>query len=260
MAADPPPVVTEPGADAGAAQALAARLGVEAANEPPASGLYLACGPDGLALCRAGRPPTRLRPDFVHGPQGFRRVRLSARREALARACRLHRRPGLNIVDATAGLGRDGFVLAALGARVTLLEHSPVVAALLEDALLRARADPSTRATAERMVLITTDAVPWLRQLPEHRHPEVVTLDPMYAGSRRGAAGKTLALLQALLGPPDDPAPLLQAALSAARERVVVKRHRHAPPLADRKPDHAIQGRSTRFDVYGAKRLLSEPL
>ena len=39
------------------------------------------------------------------------------------------------VVDATAGLRRDAFVLASLGCKVTLIERSPVVAALLQDGL-----------------------------------------------------------------------------------------------------------------------------
>ncbi|GHM54843.1 hypothetical protein ECZU51_35130 [Escherichia coli] len=38
-----------------------------------------------------------------------------------------------DVVDATAGLGRDAFVLASVGCRVRMLERNPVVAALLDD-------------------------------------------------------------------------------------------------------------------------------
>ncbi|TMP13498.1 class I SAM-dependent methyltransferase, partial [Pseudoalteromonas ruthenica] len=45
------------------------------------------------------------------------------------------------VLDATAGLGRDGFVLASLGCKVILHERHPVVAALLYDGLKRAYDD-----------------------------------------------------------------------------------------------------------------------
>jgi len=246
----PPPLVARPGADPIRAAALAERLGVAVDGTPPAAGLYLELGRDGLALCRSGRPPTRLLPDFVRGPQGFRRARLGPRREAIARACGLPGRRGLTVLDATAGLGRDGFVLAALGARVTLLERSPVVAALLGDALDRAAAHPATADATARMTLHARRAEDHLRELAPAEAPAVVYLDPMFAGTRRAAAGKELALLQGLLPPPGDPAPLLQLALATASERVVVKRHRHAPRLEGQAPDHVIEGKSTRFDVY----------
>ena len=64
------------------------------------------------------------------------------------------------VVDATAGLGRDAFVLASLGCRVTLIERSPVVAALLQDGLARAGQDPGDRPwVRERMHLLHGPAV-----------------------------------------------------------------------------------------------------
>ena len=44
------------------------------------------------------------------------------------------RREGLRVIDATAGLGRDSFLLATYGASVELCERHPVVA-LLTDGL-----------------------------------------------------------------------------------------------------------------------------
>lgn len=245
-----PPLLPEPGTDPDRAAALAAHLGVPCLEAAPADGLYLALGPDGLALCRAGTPATRLLPDFVKGPQGFRRARLGVRREAIARACGLQNDARPCVLDATAGLGRDAFVLAALGAQVTLLERSPVVAALLADALARAAARPETADAAARMTVHAVPAEDYLQALAPGQAPAVIYLDPMFAGDRHAAAGKDLALLQQLLGVPDDPAPLLRTARAAARDRVVVKRHRRAPPLAGEAPDYAIGGKSTRFDVY----------
>ena len=48
----------------------------------------------------------------------------------------------LKAIDATAGMGEDGFLLAAYGYEVTLYEQNPVIAALLKDALRRARKHP----------------------------------------------------------------------------------------------------------------------
>ncbi|MGL9773657.1 MAG: class I SAM-dependent methyltransferase [Sodalis sp. (in: enterobacteria)] len=42
-----------------------------------------------------------------------------------------------DVVDATAGLGRDAFVLACLGCRVQMFERHPVMAALLKNGLRR---------------------------------------------------------------------------------------------------------------------------
>lgn len=49
------------------------------------------------------------------------------RKQLLAKAVGLHKKPNLKVFDGTAGLGRDGFTLAALGAEVTLSERNPVL-------------------------------------------------------------------------------------------------------------------------------------
>ena len=229
---------------------LSLATGARIAATPPADGLYLLLETDGLALCRAGRPPVKLRVDFLTGAQGYRRRTQGRQREQVVRACAASGARAPTIVDATAGLGRDAFVLASHGASVTLLERSAIMVALLRDGLERARRGGLSE-VVQRIRLIHADSVDWLQTLAPAEHPAVVYLDPMYGGTqRRAAAGKALALLQTLLGPDTDADALLPVALATARERVVVKRHRHAAPLHGRAPGHALQGRSTRFDIY----------
>ena len=53
------------------------------------------------------------------------------------------------MLDATAGLGRDAFVLASLGCQVTLIERVPAVAALLENGIERALLNVETATIAK---------------------------------------------------------------------------------------------------------------
>ncbi|MFA0173170.1 class I SAM-dependent methyltransferase, partial [Vibrio splendidus] len=84
----------------------------------------------------------------------------------------------------TAGLGRDAFVLASLGCKVQMVERHPVVAALLDDGLQRAKKDPDIGGwVSERMKLIhasSHDALDKLSNDPNFEQPDVVYLDPMY--------------------------------------------------------------------------------
>src|SRR3546814_20311726 len=57
----------------------------------------------------------------------------AGKQQLLARAIGLHKYKDLSVLDATAGLGRDGFVLAALGAPVTMVARQELFAALLFD-------------------------------------------------------------------------------------------------------------------------------
>lgn len=215
----------------------------------------LLVGADGLALARPDG--VRLRLDFAAGRVAARQREGDRAGQPLARAVgvgrlgrRLARPPA--VVDATGGLGRDAWFLAALGCRLTVIERSNLVRALLDDALARARASPATADIASRIALVRGDA---RVRLPELPRPDVVYLDPMYPPARRRAAvRKEMQFLHALLGADTDGAGLLDAALGAARHRVVVKRPSGAPPLAGGAgragQREAIRSRGTRYDVY----------
>ena len=191
--------------------------------------------------------------DFVGGRMGHRRQFGGGRGQPLARAMGLKGGACPSIVDATAGLGRDGFVLASLGARVTLLERSPVMAALLADGLARARRNEATRDIASHYLqLVNTDAAAWLRACAERDRPEVVYLDPMYPHRSKSAlVKKEMRALRAMVGDDADASELLVAALACARKRVVVKRPKDAPPLEGPRPSGAVVSKNTRYDIYG---------
>lgn len=232
------------------AQALARQLGVECLEEMPPE-------PDRLALVLDAerlqmqwsdpRAPGAVRAEFVRGRDGWRARSGAPRGEALARAAGLRGDHRPAVIDATAGLGRDGFLLASFGCSMALVERHPVVAAVLRDGLARAAAAPAMKEATERIELIEDDAHTVLTA----RTADVVLVDPMYPPRRKSAAvRKEMQLFQALVGEDDDAEALLRAALGAARRRVVVKRPSGAPPLAGCEPSGSVEERSTRFDIY----------
>lgn len=228
-----------------AARKLASRLGVPLLEDAdPELGLVLKFTREGLALLdRSPGAPGAVRVDFSR----LRRRGFSLRSEAVARAVGLKGNEPLRVVDATAGLGRDGFVLASLGAEVVLLERNPVVAALLADGLARAAADPALAAAAARLSLIEGEAT---ERLPE-LSADAVYLDPMYPqDGTRAQVKKEMQLLRRLLGPDPDVESLFQAAWASPARRIVLKRPRRSSILPGPKPSHSQEGRSTRFDVY----------
>ena len=182
-------------------------------------------------------------------PEVRRRV-AGGKRQLLGKAVGLHKDPAPRVLDATAGLGRDAFVLAALGARVTLCERHPTVAALVADARVRALAAPDTADAAARTEIVCADARNLLPPADGTRF-DVVYLDPMYPERGKTAlAKKELQLLRELAGPDADADDLLAPALANARRRVVVKRPLRAVPLAGREPSFRFAGTTARFDVY----------
>ncbi|MEM7019460.1 MAG: class I SAM-dependent methyltransferase [Pseudomonadota bacterium] len=187
--------------------------------------------------------------DFVDGAVAHRRRYGGGQRQPLARAVGIRSQACPTILDATAGLGRDAFVLATFGCHVTLCERSPTVAALLADGLKRAAEAAATADIIERMMLIEQDSLQWLKA--NDTPPEVVYLDPMYPERQKSAlVKKEMRALRQVAGDDEDAVTLLETARQYALKRVVVKRPAHAPTLGSSQPDTVISGKTTRFDVY----------
>lgn len=191
--------------------------------------------------------------DFVDGAVGHRFRQGEGRRQPLPRAAGFA--PGVTptVIDATAGLGRSALQLAGLGASVTLIERSAPVHALLEDAMARAQAEGGDLAAAmARMTLIHADARHYLADLAPDARPDVVLVDPMHPPRAKTALVKQeLRLLRDLVGPDPDALELMQAALGAARRRVVLTWPLRAPPMAGlRNPSHSVRTGTLRFDVF----------
>lgn len=189
--------------------------------------------------------------DFLGGPVGYRRKSAMSHRQPIALAVGLRRGP-LHVVDATAGLARDAFLLACLGCTVTAVERSAVLGALVRDGLRRAEANGSAAlcAVLDRIKLIVDDARRVLAGSDDAAGPDVVYLDPMYSPiSRRALPKKEMQICRRLVGDDPDAGELFEIARRVARKRVVVKRHPHAPPLAP-EPTMRFTGKQARYDVY----------
>ena len=190
-----------------------------------------------------------LKIDFVRGSLGYRFRQGIDRNHGLAKAAGISGKTVPTVIDATAGLGRDAFLLASLGAQVTLIERSTKVHALLLDALRQAQAeDPEVAAVVARMNLIQGDS----RELLREMHADVVLVDPMHPPRRSRALVKAeMRALRELVGTDTDASELMQAAFGAALSRVVLKWPRYAVPLDGLpKPSHQIFGKTVRYDVF----------
>lgn len=246
------------------AEALAQSLALEnlgvlspkAVREPP---LLLFLDERGLALQVSGKgAPGPVRAEFVSGKMGYRREHGGGAGQLVARAVGLQKtRAGLHVVDTTAGLGQDAFVLAALGCRVTLFERHPVIHALLADGLARAALNAECAEIVERMTLRQGSSIDWLRQ-GTGETADVIYLDPMFPHRDKSAlVKKEMQVFRGLVGDDDDAGQLLAAALEQARYRVVVKRSRKAPAIEGPEPSTRLEGKSSRYDIYALRGLPS---
>ena len=235
------------------AAGLAGSLGLPLLEQCP-GGSYLHLTRERLELVPGGGMGP-LFVDFLGGPVGHRHRFGGGRGQDIAKAAGLKGGVTPSVIDATAGLGRDAFVLASLGCRVRLMERSPIIAALLRDGLERAARDPVIGPwVSERLHLIQGDAARLLSAETAREPVDLIYLDPMYPHRDKSAlVKKEMRLFRELIGDDNDAAGLLRIALAHAGKRVVVKRPRLAERLDGPPPSHVIEGKTTRYDVYVVK-------
>ncbi|MCX7566260.1 class I SAM-dependent methyltransferase [Sulfitobacter sp. F26169L] len=190
-----------------------------------------------------------LRVDFISGAVAHRLRFGGGRGQALARAMGLQAGKTPMVVDATAGLGRDAFLLASLGAQVTLIERSQKMHKLLAQGMKQAFDEGGVfRDIINRMTLLEGDAKDLLPDL----RGEAILVDPMHPPRKNTALVKReLRQVREIVGTDEDAVELMRAALAHARNRVVLKWPAKADPMAGIRPrSHVIQGKSTRYDVF----------
>jgi len=221
--------------------------------------------PDGVSLLDVRETkPIKLAVDFTAGASAHRMKFGGGKSQAIAKAVGLKNGIKPSVLDATAGLGGDAFVLATLGCRVQMLERSPVAYILLWDGLIRANkfveASPSSenellRRTLCRLQLQEGDALEAMKSFPRESF-NVVFLDPMFPErSKSSRVKKEMQFFQQLIGGDTDADALLDEALDLAENRVVVKRPSNAPFLSQRSPSFQLKGKASRFDIYSKKKL-----
>jgi len=215
----------------------------------------------GLALQQTGaKAPGAIKVDFTAGSVDHRRKQGGGKGQMIAKACGLKGCATPDILDMTAGLGKDAFVLASLGCELLLSERSAIVYALLKDGFTRARrfaaySDPELAIILERMTLLPNSDSRHLI-LPEEK-VDVVYLDPMFPTREKSAdVKKEMRAFHKIVGADLDSNELLPQALALAIYRVVVKRPRKAPFLNHKPPSFQLMGKSSRYDIYTLKKIL----
>jgi len=192
---------------------------------------------------------SNLHVDFLSDALNYRRQHGGGIKQAIARAVGI--KPGFrpSIIDATAGLGKDSFLLCSLGCTVYMIERSPMLASLLLDGLERAiRAQALPFPVEKMMTLAEGDAAEIIKDTTT---VHTIYLDPMYPHSSSSALNKLeMRMIRFLVGDDLDAAKLLDMALEYAGNRVVVKRPKGAPVLNNISPNHAIKMKNSRYDVY----------
>jgi 16S rRNA (guanine1516-N2)-methyltransferase len=254
-------VSVDAGGDAVAATDFAQRLGLEILEDVkpskekrfPLLMIYDRFGP---SLVQTGKgAPGPVRADFISGKSDHRRKFGGGKGQLISKAVGLKSGITPSILDATAGLGQDAFVLACQGCEMTLLERSPVVAELLSAGLKMARRSYDVAPIMSYITMINADSIEWL-SAQNDTVADVIYLDPMFPDRDKSSlVKKEMKLFKSIIGGDLDAEALLKASLEKARYRVVVKRPRKAPEIEGIKPSLKLEGKSSRYDIYTLKSI-----
>jgi len=171
------------------------------------------------------------------------------KRPNIVKACVSQSTTPITILDLSGGLGQDAYTLASYGHTVIALERNPIVYALLNDACERlSQANPLF---ARHMQCLNVSALDYLQEMGSDAMPHVIVFDPMYPLDKKTKLNKkAMRMLRDLVGDDLDAEAVFEAALTRAKQRIVVKRPSKAPTLNDLTPDWQIKGQSVRFDVF----------
>ena len=190
-----------------------------------------------------------LKCSFIEGPILHRLKYGKGRGQNLAKAVGMKSNKNRNIVDATAGLGYDSFILASLGAKITLIERSEKMYDILQNGINEGILfGGEIQRIINRMELLFGDSKDILPKLS----PEVIMIDTMYKDRKKTALVKNnMRLVRDIVGPDPDYIELLEVALNCAKNRVVLKQPRYADPIKEiGKCSHQILGKTIRYDIF----------
>ena len=172
----------------------------------------------------------------------------SGKKSHLSRSIGIDKHAELRVLDAMAGFGVDAMVMMGLGCKVQMVEQSPVMYALLRDALNRFSSTTNSSVTG----MECRDVGGFIENLSAPSKFDVIYLDPMFAVRKKNALPNRRAqLLFRLVDHTESEQSLIRLIQLCQRNacmRVVLKRRRTDP--VSLKPDWQIHARTVRFDVY----------
>lgn len=156
----------------------------------------------------------------------------------------------LNILDATAGLGRDAILMANAGYNVTMIEKNPALAIIL-NYVIKYKIIPRT----DNLSLVHMDSTKYLRQNFVVL-PNIIYMDPMFQDNSKAKSKKDMQLIDMLLNADidnvyTDNIELFELAHKIVLNKVIVKRDNKQKYLVAKPlPSYSKLGKTVRYDVY----------
>ncbi|NIH41062.1 MAG: class I SAM-dependent methyltransferase [Buchnera aphidicola (Periphyllus aceris)] len=184
--------------------------------------------------------------NFTSGQYNYRR-KYNKKKELIVRAMRIKKKKNITILDATAGFGKDSFVLASHGFKIFMIEKNFIIYKLLQDGLKRAYKDKKIGLWIKKKItLINSNSIKIIKK--KEIIPDIIYIDPMFK-NKKSKPKKDMFFLRKLLKKNDEEK-ILKPAIKLAKNKVVVKRYLNASYLKKKKPNHILYGKKFRFDIY----------
>jgi len=178
------------------------------------------------------------------------RFQYSGRNQNLIKAAGIKNKKHMypTIIDATAGLAKDAFQLAALGCAIFLIERNLKIFKNLKNAFNNAKKNPKISSVIDRIFLIFGDSYQIIPYLPR---VDIIYLDPMFPrGKKKALSKKDSQYLHNTVNLDNDAKKLLELSILYAKKRVFLKRPKISSWISERKPTLQIIGKRNRFDIY----------
>jgi 16S rRNA (guanine1516-N2)-methyltransferase len=214
----------------------------------------------GLSFISHGKVHGAINCDFTAGANHHRRSFGGGNGQMIAKAVGISGKFYPKVLDVTAGLGADAFILASLGCDMQLIERNPIVHCLLRDgldrALVSAMDDSELAGVINNIKLLNEDSISHLTEIESFNRPDIIYVDPMFPERKKSAqVKKEMQALHQIVGGDEDSHKILDIALQKALYRVVVKRPAHSDYLGNLKPNYSLEGKSTRYDIFALQKI-----
>ena len=189
--------------------------------------------------------------NFSTGKSHHRLLFGGGKQQPITKACGLIKHKNWTILDATAGLAQDAFVIASLMSQssITLIEQHPAIFSLIQYAIQQPTDNPAIQNICNKMSVINDDSIIFMDT--HKKQFDVIYLDPMYPERKKKAkVKKGMQALQTLIGHEQNETTLFESAIASAKQRVVIKRPKSAPFYTNTQPSFDCSSKNTRYDVY----------
>lgn len=167
---------------------------------------------------------------------------------ALLKACRINGNEKIKLLDCTAGLVKDTFVLASNGYSVIAIEKNKTIFNLIDNAVKIGTKNEYIKKVLDRIKFLNMDSIDFLENSEEKF--DCIYLDPMFEESKKSRlVNKNMQIFHKLTDNSDNKK-LFNLAMEKVLKKVVVKRSLYGELLINKTPDFQIKEKTIRFDVY----------